>query len=67
MKLIRDPEHYFFKHGFSYSHYRGPWLFNMTARLDMFKFGAEWFVHKWKIQELEIHIGFFSFDWTRIM
>lgn len=67
MKIIREPEYYFYNGGFTYAHFRGPWEFCFNARRNNFKIGADWDFYKWKLQDLTIYLGFFSFDWTRIM
>ena len=67
MKLIRDPEYYFYKHGFTYAHFRGKWEFCFNCRLNRFMIGADWDFYKWKLQDLVIYIGPISLDWTRMM
>ena len=66
MKLFKDPEYFFYKHGFTYTHFRGNWEFCFKARLNNFVVGMDWDFYKCKLQDLVIYIGLFSFDWTRI-
>ena len=66
MKIIKDPEYYFYKYGMVYTHYRGNWLFYFGMRFDTFKFGADWNISRFKIQEIELYLGFIDICWTRI-
>lgn len=56
----------FYRLGFSYSHYRGDWLFHFCGRLENFKFGADWFITKWQIQDVALYFGFFELSWSRL-
>lgn len=66
-KIIKDPQFYIYKYGASYAHTRSCWIFNATFHLCRFKFGADWWFNKWKLQELTVEIGFFQFSWTRFL
>lgn len=66
MKIIKNPEYYFYKYGITYTHYRGNWLFYFGMRFDGFKFGADWNIFRFKIQEIELYLGFINICWTRI-
>lgn len=65
-KIITEPEYYFYKYGMVYTHYRGNWLFYFGVRFNGFKLGADWDISRFKIQEIEIHLGFINICWTRI-
>lgn len=65
--MIREPSVITYPLGFTYSHFRGDWLFVLCGRLDNFKFGADWYINKWQLNDLYIYIGFFQLSWTRIL
>ena len=64
--MIKDPSLIFYRLGTSYSHLRGDWAFNASCRLDNFKFGADWYIYKWHIQDLSLYFGFFELNWLRL-
>lgn len=65
MAKIKDKEFYTYKYGFTYAHTRKPWVFDLSGRLVQFKFGADWWFNKRKLEELNIYLGFFELSWTR--
>lgn len=66
-KIFKDVEFYTYKHGFFYGHERGKYIFSFGGQLHRFNFGADWYFFNWKVQELNIYIGFFQLSWTRIL
>lgn len=66
MKYIKEASVITYPQGFSYSHYRGDWLFNFSGRLYNFKFGADWCFNRWQLNELDVYVGFFTLNWTRL-
>ena len=66
MKYIKEPSVITYPQGFTYSHFRGDWLFAFCGRLYNFKFGADWNFNRWQLNDLYIYIGFFELNWTRI-
>lgn len=37
------------------------WVFDISFRLDRFKFGFEWNIHKFKLYSFDIYFGFIRF------
>lgn len=64
--MIKEPSTITYPYGFTYSHFRGDWLFCFSGRLYNFKFGADWNFNKWELNDLDLYFGFFHLNWTRI-
>lgn len=64
-KIFKEVDFYTYKLGFTYSHVRKSWVFACSGNLTRFRFGFDWWFHKWKLQELNVDIAFFSISWTR--
>ena len=65
--MIKNKEFYTYKYGCTYAHERGKYIFSADWHWNRFMFGADWWVFKWKIQELNIDLGFVELNWTRIL
>ena len=65
--MIKEQSFFTYRLGATYSHFRGDWLFCLSIRLDNFKFGADWCVFDWHIQDLSLYFGFFEFNWARLL
>lgn len=66
-KTLKDVTFYTYKYGFTYAHERGNYVFSAEWHWCRFKVGADWFFAKWKVQELNINLGFVELNWTRIL
>lgn len=64
--MIREPSVITFKYGFTYSHFRGDWLFCFAGHLNNFKFGLDWGFNRWQLDILYLYIGPFELSWERI-
>lgn len=55
------------KDGFLYFGYETKkWVFDMNFRLDRFKFGFEWDIHKFELYSFDIYFGLFRFGIQRV-